>query len=148
MFKVFSFKYHSLNEQTKKNNELVSFINESLPLDNQSELTAIPIRNNDDVLLNEQNQNEYIIEKKLKNSCANFRTGNCEVCRICYSTGDLQSLISPCECTGTMGIFHQHCLERWLEISNTTKCEICQHEFEVVRYSKSLFHVKKKNVKS
>lgn len=41
-----------------------------------------------------------------------------------------------------MGILHKNCLERWLEISNTTKCEICQHEFEVIRYPKSLFYVK------
>lgn len=70
------------------------------------------------------------------------RTTNAQVCRICYSTGDLQSLINPCECSGTMGILHQNCLERWLEISNTTKCEICQHEFEVIRYPKSLFYVR------
>ncbi len=40
-----------------------------------------------------------------------------------------------------MGILHKNCLERWLEISNTTKCEICKHEFEVIRYPKSLFYV-------
>jgi E3 ubiquitin-protein ligase DOA10 len=70
------------------------------------------------------------------------RIGNTQVCRICYSTGDLQSLITPCECSGTMGILHQNCLERWLEISNTSKCEICQHEFEVIRYPKSFIHVR------
>ena len=74
--------------------------------------------------------------------CVCFRNENLQICRICYSTGDLQSLIAPCECSGTMGILHQNCLERWLEISNTTKCEICQHEFEVIRYPKSLFYVK------
>ena len=67
--------------------------------------------------------------------------GNPQVCRICYSTGDLQSLITPCDCSGTMGILHQQCLERWLEISNTSKCEICQHEYEVIRYPKSLLYV-------
>ncbi|CAF0817349.1 unnamed protein product [Didymodactylos carnosus] len=38
-------------------------------------------------------------------------------CRICYSSNDLQSLISPCECS-----------------------EICQHEFNVVRYPKSMIY--------
>lgn len=70
-----------------------------------------------------------------------WRINNSDVCRICYSTGDLQSLINPCECSGTMGILHQNCLEHWLEVSNTTQCEICHHEFQVVRYPKSLFHV-------
>jgi hypothetical protein len=70
-----------------------------------------------------------------------YRIGNLQVCRICYSTGDLRSLMNPCQCSGTMGILHRTCLERWLEISNTTKCEICQHEFEIIRYPKSLLYV-------
>ena len=79
--------------------------------------------------------------KKYLNINSFFRRESLQICRICYSTGDLRSLINPCECSGTMGILHKNCLERWLEISNTTKCEICQHEFEVIRYPKSLFYV-------
>ncbi|CAF3470610.1 unnamed protein product [Rotaria socialis] len=126
IFKIFSSKYYPPNEDTKTRSELISLMNEPLPLDNhQEQLSAVPIVNNEDSLVNEQEKHE---------------TGNLQVCRICYSTGDLQSLISPCQCSGTMGILHQNCLERWLEISNTNKCEICQHEFEVVRYPKSLFY--------
>ncbi|CAF0931493.1 unnamed protein product [Rotaria sp. Silwood1] len=125
IFKIFSSKYYPSNENTKTRSELVSLITESLPLDNNGEFSSIPIINNEENSLNEQDKNE---------------TGNLQVCRICYSTGDLQSLIAPCQCSGTMGILHQNCLERWLEISNTTKCEICQHEYEVIRYPKSLFY--------
>ncbi|CAF0858498.1 unnamed protein product [Rotaria sordida] len=127
MFKIFSSKYYPSNENTKTTrSELLSLITESLPpLDNNREFSSIPIINNEETSLNEQDKNEI---------------GNLQVCRICYSTGDLQSLIAPCECSGTMGILHQNCLERWLEISNTTKCEICQYEYEVIRYPKSLFY--------
>ena len=84
-----------------------------------------------------RNQTNTITYRSIDRS----RSDPSEVCRICYSTGDLRSLIAPCDCSGTMGILHQDCLERWLEISNTTKCEICQHEFDVVRYPKSLIYV-------
>ncbi|CAF4813633.1 unnamed protein product, partial [Rotaria socialis] len=103
IFKIFSSKYYPPNEDTKTRSELISLMNEPLPLDNhQEQLSAVPIVNNEDSLVNEQEKHE---------------TGNLQVCRICYSTGDLQSLISPCQCSGTMGILHQNCLERWLEIS-------------------------------
>ncbi|CAF0874685.1 unnamed protein product [Adineta steineri] len=121
MFKIFS----SNNKNIKTRSELVSLITEPLSLENDTQFSSIPILNNEEILLNEQDKQE---------------TGNLQVCRICYSTSDLQSLIAPCQCSGTIGILHRNCLERWLEISNTTKCEICQHEYDTVRYPKSLFY--------
>ena len=53
------------------------------------------------------------------------------MCRICHEDGSKESLISPCHCTGTMGMLHMSCLEKWLGSSKTTKCEICQFKFIV-----------------
>jgi hypothetical protein len=48
------------------------------------------------------------------------------VCRICLSedTGDLNPLISPCKCAGTMKMIHIDCLREWLN----SKCTIKSNE--------------------
>ena len=78
------------------------------------------------------------------------------VCRICWGTEnediqnansaeeeDLNPLISPCKCTGTMGLIHVKCLRGWLETKRTRKehrkqviykfkkldCELCKQNF-------------------
>ncbi|VDM42764.1 unnamed protein product [Toxocara canis] len=62
------------------------------------------------------------------------------VCRICHSSeasipynGNVpgEPLISPCNCKGTMGLYHRSCLERWLTTSRTTCCEICKFSFQI-----------------
>ncbi|KRY35233.1 E3 ubiquitin-protein ligase MARCH3 [Trichinella spiralis] len=63
------------------------------------------------------------------------------VCRICHGS-ELSSptkgepLLSLCKCRGTMGLFHPSCLETWLSISNTDKCEICHYQFATERHPK------------
>lgn len=65
------------------------------------------------------------------------------VCRIChggemsspFTTGS-ESLISPCFCSGTMGLYHRSCLEKWLSTSNTAHCEICKFQYVTERYPK------------
>ncbi|GMR30635.1 hypothetical protein PMAYCL1PPCAC_00830, partial [Pristionchus mayeri] len=48
-------------------------------------------------------------------------------CRICQSeTGEL---VRPCGCTGTMGDIHDACLNKWVETSNKTSCEICKETY-------------------
>ncbi|CAH8830395.1 unnamed protein product [Trichobilharzia szidati] len=54
-------------------------------------------------------------------------------CRICLESSNSAEFISPCNCTGTIGILHKHCLERWLNISRSRTCEICGFKFEVSR---------------
>lgn len=52
-------------------------------------------------------------------------------CRLCYGTKyDDNSLIQPCLCKGTMAKVHRQCLEKWLNRVGSTKCELCQFEFE------------------
>ncbi|VDN10485.1 unnamed protein product [Dibothriocephalus latus] len=51
-------------------------------------------------------------------------------CRICYEEGtDKEPLISPCHCRGTVGLLHKSCLEKWLQLSQTLKCEICGYAY-------------------
>ncbi|KAL0160351.1 hypothetical protein M9458_044076, partial [Cirrhinus mrigala] len=39
------------------------------------------------------------------------------ICRICHEGQDVcnsEGLLSPCDCTGTLGTVHKSCLEKWL----------------------------------
>ncbi|XP_060064086.1 E3 ubiquitin-protein ligase MARCHF4-like [Ylistrum balloti] len=59
------------------------------------------------------------------------------VCRICHDDDVEQPLISPCFCSGSMGMLHVACLEQWLGTSDTTKCEICQFQFSINKKPRS-----------
>ncbi|CAI5437975.1 unnamed protein product [Caenorhabditis angaria] len=70
------------------------------------------------------------------------------VCRICmcgetsipYNGKQAgEPLISPCKCSGTMGLYHRSCLEHWLTVTNTSKCEICKFQFKLGARSRSFF---------
>ena len=60
------------------------------------------------------------------------------MCRICHDDDSEEELVSPCDCAGTMGMLHISCLEQWLGSSKTTKCEICQFQFSVVKKPQSV----------
>ena len=38
-------------------------------------------------------------------------------------------MIKPCLCKGTTAFVHKECLLKWLDVSNSKKCEICHFEF-------------------
>lgn len=52
------------------------------------------------------------------------------VCRICLDD-QKKGLIEPCYCKGTMAKVHQHCLDEWLSVSGTKKCDVCLYKFNV-----------------
>ncbi|XP_053148209.1 E3 ubiquitin-protein ligase MARCHF3 isoform X1 [Hemicordylus capensis] len=60
------------------------------------------------------------------------------MCRICHEGSSQEDLLSPCECTGTLGTIHRSCLEHWLSSSNTTYCELCHFRFAVERKPRPL----------
>ncbi|KPP77838.1 E3 ubiquitin-protein ligase MARCH3-like [Scleropages formosus] len=60
------------------------------------------------------------------------------MCRICHEGGAQEQLLSPCECTGTLGSVHRSCLERWLSASGTNFCELCHFQFSVQRKARPL----------
>ncbi|KAM4050483.1 E3 ubiquitin-protein ligase MARCHF3 isoform 2-T3 [Anomaloglossus baeobatrachus] len=60
------------------------------------------------------------------------------MCRICHEGSNQEDLLSPCECTGTLGTIHRSCLEHWLSSSNTSYCELCHFRFSVERKPRPL----------
>uniref|UniRef100_A0A670ZHQ5 E3 ubiquitin-protein ligase MARCHF2 n=2 Tax=Pseudonaja textilis TaxID=8673 RepID=A0A670ZHQ5_PSETE len=60
------------------------------------------------------------------------------ICRICHEGGNGEGLLSPCDCTGSLGTVHRSCLEKWLSSSNTSYCELCHTEFMVERRPRPL----------
>ncbi|XP_043358395.1 E3 ubiquitin-protein ligase MARCHF2 isoform X1 [Dermochelys coriacea] len=64
--------------------------------------------------------------------------GDGPICRICHEGGNGEGLLSPCDCTGTLGTVHKSCLEKWLSSSNTSYCELCHTEFVVERRPRPL----------
>lgn len=62
------------------------------------------------------------------------------ICRICHEGDGKEDLVSPCRCTGTVGLVHKSCMERWLSTRTNTndRCEICNYTFVTARYPKSL----------
>ncbi|XP_048384338.2 E3 ubiquitin-protein ligase MARCHF3 [Stegostoma tigrinum] len=60
------------------------------------------------------------------------------MCRICHEGSNQEDLLSPCECTGTLGTIHRSCLEHWLSSSNTSYCELCHFKFSVERKPRPL----------
>ncbi|GCB62149.1 E3 ubiquitin-protein ligase MARCHF3 [Scyliorhinus torazame] len=60
------------------------------------------------------------------------------MCRICHECSNQEDLLSPCECTGTLGTIHRSCLEHWLSSSNTSYCELCHFKFSVERKPRPL----------
>jgi len=58
-------------------------------------------------------------------------------CRICHE-GDTEEeeLISPCSCSGSMGLIHRSCIEKWLSTVNQDTCEICKEKFLVSKHSR------------
>lgn len=48
-----------------------------------------------------------------------------EECRICFENGQVQPLVQPCNCTGTMKYVHRACVDRMRRQTNAYKCTIC-----------------------
>ena len=62
-------------------------------------------------------------------------------CRICRDETVRESLVSPCECSGTLGKCHVQCLEEWLSKANKNSCEICGHKYQTTRIPRSFKEV-------
>lgn len=51
------------------------------------------------------------------------------ICRICHNNEQLDHLISPCHCKGTLAYVHRDCVERWLTRAGIMHCELCRYHF-------------------
>lgn len=88
-------------------------------------------------------------------STASICPDNFHFCRICResdeSTWDMEldscgELIAPCLCNGTMKYVHEKCVQRWIEVSQSRKCELCQFEYEVFTHTKPMKEVRLQKV--
>ncbi|KAH6944794.1 hypothetical protein HPB50_005283 [Hyalomma asiaticum] len=61
--------------------------------------------------------------------CLNVTASSGPKCRICHEGDQEESLTSLCKCSGTMGLLHVSCLERWLNARNIDSCELCYQCF-------------------
>ncbi|XP_026150124.1 E3 ubiquitin-protein ligase MARCH3 [Mastacembelus armatus] len=59
-------------------------------------------------------------------------------CRICHEGRVSGELLSPCKCSGSLAMVHRACLEHWLTASNSSHCELCNHQFTLERLPKPL----------
>ncbi|KAI4461191.1 e3 ubiquitin-protein ligase march 2/3 family member [Holotrichia oblita] len=57
-------------------------------------------------------------------------------CRICHGGESVANLITPCRCRGSIALAHLQCLEEWLKQSANSRCELCQHRYEIIREPK------------
>jgi len=56
-------------------------------------------------------------------------------CRICHEGESVgERLISPCRCSGSVGLVHRTCIEKWLTIVNNDTCELCKEKYSVSRH--------------
>lgn len=60
---------------------------------------------------------------------SNVITVGSKVCRICHANTVNERLISPCYCKGSMAYVHLSCLERWLNQSSRSYCELCKYHY-------------------
>lgn len=84
-------------------------------------------------LLN-NNSPHYSPRSPYPNSVLNSTHINSAIlCRICYNGEIKEPLLQPCDCSGTMGLVHKSCLEKWLSQCNKNQCEICNFNYDVNR---------------
>ena len=50
-------------------------------------------------------------------------------CRICRDTDSQDSIMTQCECSGTMKYAHKHCLLSWIRSVNDVKCGVCKRDY-------------------
>ncbi|KAL1415042.1 hypothetical protein MTO96_006990 [Rhipicephalus appendiculatus] len=72
--------------------------------------------------------------------CLNVTTSSGPMCRICHEGDQTETLMSLCKCSGTMGLLHVSCLERWLNARNVDYCELCHHRFPTSAEATCLRH--------
>ena len=63
-------------------------------------------------------------------------------CRICQDGNSLEPLLNACDCSGSIGLVHAICLEKWLSQSSRESCELCQYEFKTVKKVKNFQQVR------
>lgn len=71
-------------------------------------------------------------EPKLSSSLTDIDADYCRICHCSESPSDgVIKLISPCYCSGSLKWVHHNCLQRWLDATNSQRCELCKFPFSM-----------------
>ncbi|XP_051173268.1 E3 ubiquitin-protein ligase MARCHF2-like [Leptopilina boulardi] len=86
------------------------------------------------------NNNNNNFSPTIQNSLIPSERSNINLlcCRICFEDENSGELIDPCQCSGSLKLVHTKCLEKWLSISNTDRCEICKYNFPIEKRDKPI----------
>ena len=80
----------------------------------------------------DQNHLTLNLRGKLDNSMIDSKIdgkGFTPACRICLEDSDGGPLLSVCNCDGSCKHVHRDCLQKWIETSQSTRCELCLAEY-------------------
>ncbi|XP_023013090.1 E3 ubiquitin-protein ligase MARCHF3 [Leptinotarsa decemlineata] len=74
----------------------------------------------------------YVSKASLFKQQRNVQSIPSIACRICHTNTVNEGLISPCNCKGTLAYVHLSCLERWLNQSSRSYCELCMYRYSSI----------------
>jgi len=124
-------------------------INESFENDPQCEVSSTPVTDSPGMFADPSSlQDQYFSpvaspwsscfkDNSVVSQCSKNSTG--VFCRICHEgegEGEGERLISPCLCSGSVGLLHRSCIEKWLSAVNKDTCELCGQKYQVSRHSR------------
>ncbi|KHJ97392.1 zinc finger, C3HC4 type [Oesophagostomum dentatum] len=73
--------------------------------------------------------------RSIEDRISTTSSGGKAICRICLDgSQEYSKLICPCNCKGTVARTHSACLEKWVEITHNTNCQICGTDYELESY--------------
>ena len=81
----------------------------------------------------------HVLDLKSPDTCyVEMDSSDCDqdACRICHCGNEVEPLISPCLCTGSVKFVHHSCLMSWLQRVVMSKCELCLYPLAVQRKRK------------
>ena len=85
---------------------------------------------------NNDNSSVSLINERISINSSN-KSSDCSSvnnqCRICLEEVFDNQLKRYCDCIGSAGNVHKHCLLEWILTSGKTSCEICNRDFIIVR---------------
>lgn len=85
---------------------------------------------------NEEKKEEYVLSVDIH---------NIGQCRICLEEDDINNMISPCYCSGSVNYVHLDCLNEWRETSmnpeSKTSCLVCKFNYIFEKMPVLYYHI-------
>jgi hypothetical protein len=112
------------------------------------QITSTPILSNISSSVNTSVSENH---QNVNNASEDENHNNHPLCRICYGAAEIDSpLISPCRCSGSIGLVHLECLNSWRRLAPTEasyrRCDQCGYEYRFERTRLAEFLLSKTGV--